>query len=112
MSDVGTPAGETQPVPGAPLFVVKGDATAEEVAALAAVLQGIAAAEVSAPARGPGPEWSAHHRERRWADLLRLGHSGMFPCFLGGSVSRLVRSSRSTRVTSARVSCGVITAST
>ena len=39
-------------------------------------------------------------------------HSGMFPCFLGGSVSRLVRSSRSTRVISTRVSCGMITAST
>jgi hypothetical protein len=65
VSDVGTPAGETQPVPGAPLFVVKGDATAEEVAALTAVLQGIAAAEVSAPARGPAPEWSAHHRKLR-----------------------------------------------
>ena len=41
-----------------------------------------------------------------------LVHSGMFPCFLGGSVARLVRSSRSTRVISTRVSCGVITAST
>ena len=40
------------------------------------------------------------------------GHSGMFPCFFGGSVSRLLRSSRSTRVISARVSCGAMTAST
>ena len=39
-------------------------------------------------------------------------HSGMFPCFLGGSVSRLERSRRSALTTSARVSCGVITAST
>ena len=39
-------------------------------------------------------------------------HSGMFPCFLGGRVCRLVRSSRSTRVISTRVSCGLITAST
>jgi len=39
-------------------------------------------------------------------------HSGMFPCFFGGSDSRFVRSSRSDRTTSARVSCGWITAST
>ncbi len=31
-------------------------------------------------------------------------HSGMFPCFLAGSVSRFVRSSRSARTTSTRVS--------
>ncbi len=43
---------------------------------------------------------------------LVAGHSGMFPCFLGGSVARLVRSSRSARTISERVSCGVITAST
>jgi acyl-CoA carboxylase epsilon subunit len=48
-----------------PLFVVRGDATPEEVAALVAVLQGVAAAQVSpAPAR-PRPEWSAHHRKVR-----------------------------------------------
>ncbi len=39
-------------------------------------------------------------------------HSGMFPCFFGGSVSRLVRSSRSDRTISRRVSWGAITAST
>lgn len=37
--------------------------------------------------------------------------SGMFPCFLGGSVSRLVRSRRSALVTSARVCDGSITPS-
>ena len=36
----------------------------------------------------------------------RLAHSGMFPCFLGGNASRLERSSRSARITWARVSCG------
>src|SRR5690606_30978200 len=45
-------------------------------------------------------------------DLLGAGHSGMFPCFFGGRLSRLVRSSRSERVISARVRCGLITAST
>ena len=40
-----------------------------------------------------------------------LAHSGMFPCFFGGSVPRLERSSRSARITSVRVSCGWITAS-
>ncbi len=39
-------------------------------------------------------------------------HSGMFPCFFGGSVSRFVFSSRSARTISTRVSCGMITAST
>ena len=48
---------ETRPV----LFAVKGDATAEEVAALVAVMQGIASA--ATPAERPRrPEWSAPHR--------------------------------------------------
>src|SRR5699024_5649423 len=38
-------------------------------------------------------------------------HSGMFPCFLVGSVSRLVRSARSACATSRRVSAGRITPS-
>src|SRR5215217_1484598 len=42
----------------------------------------------------------------------RLVHRGMFPCFLGGRVSRLVRSRRRARMISARVSLGLITAST
>jgi hypothetical protein len=41
-----------------------------------------------------------------------VGHSGMFPCFLGGSVSRLLASTRSALVTCTRVCDGRITAST
>ncbi len=41
----------------------------------------------------------------------RRGHSGMFPCFLGGSVARLVRSARSALVTFIRVFDGVMTVS-
>ena len=53
----------TQPQP--PLFLVKGEASTEEVAALSVVLQGVAAA--SAPADEPEvtSEWSAHHRKLR-----------------------------------------------
>lgn len=47
-----------------PLFSIKGDATAEEVAALVAVLQGIAASG-EPPAAKPRSEWSAHHRKAR-----------------------------------------------
>src|SRR4051812_31140633 len=39
-------------------------------------------------------------------------HSGMFPCFLGGSVSRLLASTRSALVTCTRVWDGGMTAST
>jgi hypothetical protein len=49
----------------APLFLVKGDASAEEVAALTAVLQGIAAAQAPAEEPAPTPAWSAHHRKVR-----------------------------------------------
>jgi hypothetical protein len=48
-----------------PLFVVKGDASPEEVAALTAVLQGIAAAAVPAEEPVATSEWSAHHRKLR-----------------------------------------------
>ncbi|MGZ4748310.1 MAG: acyl-CoA carboxylase subunit epsilon [Oryzihumus sp.] len=48
-----------------PLFVVKGDATPEEVAALTAVLQGVAAAGASAAPARPRPEWGAPHRSLR-----------------------------------------------
>ena len=48
-----------------PLLVVKGDASAEEVAALVAVLQGLAAASGGADAPQPRSEWSAHHRKVR-----------------------------------------------
>ena len=61
-----------------PLFVIKGDASAEEVAALTAVLT----------------------------------YSGMLPCFFGGSVSRLLRSTRSARTICTRVSDGAMTEST
>src|SRR5690606_8820623 len=40
------------------------------------------------------------------------GHSGMFPCFLAGRVSRLVRRARRARATWMRVSEGSMTAST
>ena len=61
-TDAGSPGVAGRP----PLFAIKGDASAEEVAALTAVLQGLAAAAVpgSAP---PRSEWSAHHRKVRTA---------------------------------------------
>jgi hypothetical protein len=54
---------------------------------------------------------------RRLVELVETlcdgaGQSGMFPCFFGGSVSRLDRSRRSARTISVRVSWGWITAST
>jgi hypothetical protein len=50
-----------------PLFVIKGDATDEEVAALTAVLQAMAAAGAAArdSRRKPRPEWSAPRRSHR-----------------------------------------------
>jgi hypothetical protein len=48
-----------------PLFLVKGDASPEEVAALTVVLQGIAAAAAPADEPEATPEWSAHHRKLR-----------------------------------------------
>jgi hypothetical protein len=43
---------------------------------------------------------------------VQLGaHSGMLPCFFGGSSSRFVRSMRSARVTAIRVCDGAMTAS-
>ncbi|MGN6576316.1 MAG: acyl-CoA carboxylase subunit epsilon [Nocardioides sp.] len=49
------------------LRVVNGDATPEEVAALTAVLQGLAAAAAASGEgkRKPRSEWSAHHRKAR-----------------------------------------------
>ena len=44
-----------------------------------------------------------------WA--RRVTHSGIFPCFFGGKLSRLVLSARSARVTFIRVLLGVITVS-
>jgi hypothetical protein len=55
----------------APLFVIRGDASAEEVAALTAVLQAVAAAGAAAgdtdrdTGRRPRPEWSAPRRGLR-----------------------------------------------
>ena len=43
--------------------------------------------------------------------ILGRAHSGMFPCFFGGSVSRLFRSARSARVTFMRVFDGLMTVS-
>jgi hypothetical protein len=57
--------------------VVRGDASAEEVAALTAVLTALSAAGAgSAPA--PVPEWSAHHRRFRTTGVpaLRAGRGG------------------------------------
>lgn len=48
--------------PTTPLFVVKGDASAEEVAALAAVLQGLASGASGTVEKHPVREWAAPHR--------------------------------------------------
>ncbi len=66
-------ADETQP----PLFVVRGDASAEEVAALVAVLQAVAVAGTAA-APPPAPAaWSAHHRRvRRSHEVPVSGRGG------------------------------------
>ena len=65
MSD--RPDRETEPVEArSPLFVIRGDASDEEVAALSAVLQAVAVgASASGPARRPRPEWSAPRRSHR-----------------------------------------------
>ncbi|HET9860709.1 MAG TPA: acyl-CoA carboxylase subunit epsilon [Nocardioidaceae bacterium] len=50
-----------------PLLLIEGDASEEEIAALVAVLQGIAAGQAE-PEREPVSEWSAHHRKvRAWS---------------------------------------------
>jgi hypothetical protein len=48
-----------------PLFLIKGDASPEEVAALTVVLQSLAGANAPAPEREVRSEWSAHHRKVR-----------------------------------------------
>ncbi len=50
-----------------PLFVIRGDASDEEVAALTAVLQAMASSAAAARERlsRPRPEWSAPHRQTR-----------------------------------------------
>lgn len=55
---------EQEETPRPPLFLVQGDATPEEVAALTVVLQGVAAASAEPPRR-PRPQWSAPHRAVR-----------------------------------------------
>ena len=54
-----------QPAP--PLFVIRGDASAEEIAALTAVLQAMAASTAAETSRRPRPrpEWSAPRRGLR-----------------------------------------------
>ena len=47
------------------LFLVKGDATPEEVAALTVVLQSVAAAAAPVSPPRARPEWSAPHRRVR-----------------------------------------------
>jgi len=55
---------QEQPESTPPLLrIVKGDATAEEVAALVAVVAGLGSGEAPRPKRVP--EWSAHHRRTR-----------------------------------------------
>jgi len=63
-----------------------------------------------------GGRLTADQPQRRWGRLVGArvrvaAHSGMFPCFFGGRVSRLVRSARSALVTFIRVLLGVITVS-
>lgn len=53
---------------GPALFLVQGDATAEEVAALSVVLGALGAADAGTTARPePVSEWAAHHRKVRVA---------------------------------------------
>ena len=52
----------------APLVLIKGDATDEEVAALVAVLQGVASAQAAAAATGDAAaasQWASPHRKVR-----------------------------------------------
>jgi hypothetical protein len=48
-----------------PLFAVRGDATPEEVAALVAVLQGVAASAAPPAAPGPRSQWASPARAVR-----------------------------------------------
>ena len=61
------------------------------------------------------PARSARLADGEWSRQARppgAGYSGMFPCFLGGRVSRFERRRRSERTISERVSWGAMTAST
>jgi hypothetical protein len=76
------PSGTDAAEPGAdeaegarpPLLLIQGDATAEEVAALVAVLQAAAAPAYPSPPPPPASEWSANHRRVRPA--LVVGRDG------------------------------------
>ena len=67
--DGGTERAETTEAteaPRPPLFAIKGDASPEEVAALVAVLQGIAASNAGGTAAGPPPSrWASPRRAVR-----------------------------------------------
>jgi Acyl-CoA carboxylase epsilon subunit len=52
-------------VSDAPLVLIKGDATPEEVAAVVAVLQAAATSGGSPARRKPSSEWAANHRSQR-----------------------------------------------
>ncbi|HEU5043760.1 MAG TPA: acyl-CoA carboxylase subunit epsilon [Nocardioidaceae bacterium] len=56
------------------LRILKGDPTAEEIAALVAVLQATAAAGAPPPRRRPVSEWAAPHR--RLSTTFPSGPSG------------------------------------
>ena len=56
---------EPDETPRPPLFLVQGDATPEEVAALTVVLQSVAAASAEPPAPRPRSQWSSPHRAVR-----------------------------------------------
>lgn len=71
---------------------------------------------------GIGADGAENHHQR--SEFLSVGvtgydlelgsvaaHSGMFPCFFGGKVCRLLRSARSAWITCDLVSAGIITRS-
>ena len=60
----GTETGDA-PAPAPPLFVVDGEASDEELAALTVVLHGLAVAGTAADEPQVRSEWAAHHRKVR-----------------------------------------------
>ena len=74
--------GPDRTTPAPPLFVIKGRATPEEVAALVAVLQAATTAEAGSAKGTARSEWSAHHRKLRTS----------FPAGPGGWRSSTLRS--------------------
>lgn len=65
--------GSVAAAPERPLFLVRGDATPEEIAALTVVLQSVAAGSAAPPAPRPRPQWSAPHRAVRRAPAAGPG---------------------------------------